>query len=276
MQKIIADYHMHTTISPDGRHTIEEMCEAAVENGLKEIALTDHFEIYTPDFRGSAYSPLGQFTISYLEEYFRQFEQALEKFEGKLSLRSAVELGQPQINPAFSQEVLSRFSFDYVVGSMHKVDNIDFSERDYTIGHNKLLCEKNLEWLYEMADKGDFDCLGHADLIKRYAARQGHWVSLMDYPAELSEILKRLIERGKGMEINTSGFRQGMGEPIPCLAFLKLYRKLGGEILTVGSDAHCRQDIAADFEQARLIALEAGFRRIALYRNRRCSFYSID
>jgi histidinol-phosphatase (PHP family) len=276
MHTVIADYHMHTTISPDGKNNMGQMCQTAIEKGISEIAFTDHFEIFTPDFKGSRYSPPGQFTVSYLKRYFEEFEKTQEIWDGKIRLKRAIELGQPHVNPEFSAQILEMFSFDYVVGSMHKVDNIDFSERDYTIGQNKTLCEKNLAWMYEMVDQGDFDCLGHADLIKRYASRQGQWVSLMDYPDELSAILKRLIERGKGMELNTSGFRQGMGEPIPCLEFLTLYRKLGGTILTIGSDAHCREDLAADFDKARLIALKAGFHQIALYENRTCHFYSID
>ena len=277
MQRIIADYHTHTTISPDGVNSMEELCAAALARGLSEIAFTDHFEIYTPGFPGSKYSPLGQFTLAYLEEYRRRFERCREAWDGRIVLKSGVELGQPQEDPDFAGRALAVMPFDFVLGSQHKVDNIDFSQRDYRRGgeRNEELLRMDLDALAKLADTGDFDCVAHIDLIKRYAARQGERVTLMDHPEELRAILRRLIERGKGIEINTSGFRQGMGEPVPALELLKLYRSLGGEILTFGSDAHRAEDVAADFEAARQAALAAGFRAAARYTRRKPEFYDI-
>lgn len=272
MKQGMADYHLHTTVSPDGMNTMEELCDAALEKGLEELAFTDHFEIYTPGFQGSKYSPLGKFTIPYLKQYRERFEQCQKEYGEKITLKSGIELGQPHLDPAFAQEVLRVMDFDFVLGSMHKVDDIDFSERDHTCGQNEALCRMNLENLYRLADEGDFDCLAHLDLIKRYAARQGQRVSLLDYPDELEVILKRLIERGKGIEINTSGVRQGMGETIPAFKILSLYRKLGGEILTIGSDAHKAADLGADFDIACQMAKEAGFSALARYTRRQVSF----
>lgn len=277
MQRIIADYHMHTTVSPDGANSMEEMCAAAVERGLSEIAFTDHFEIYTPGFPGSKYSPPGQFTLAYLEEYRRRFERCREEWGGRIALKSGIELGQPQEDPAFAQKALAVMPFDFVLCSQHKVHNIDFSQRDYRRGaeRNAELLRMNLDALARLADTGDFDCVAHIDLIKRYAARQGVWVTLMEEREAFGAILRRLIERGKGIEINTSGFRQGMGEPVPAVEVLKLYRSLGGEIITFGSDAHRAEDVAADFEAARQVALAAGFRAAARYTRRKPEFYDI-
>ncbi|WP_312645087.1 histidinol-phosphatase HisJ family protein [Hydrogenoanaerobacterium sp.] len=271
MKRIIADYHMHS-ISPDARIPMEKMCLAAIERGLTEIAVTDHVEIYAPDYQGK--EPL-MFDDAYLDRYFVEWEHCREKFDGRLIVRRGIELGQPDCNRENAKRILEKYHFDYVLGSIHKLYAVDLAFKHYSERTNDSIARKNLELLYELADIGDFDCMGHIDLIKRYATRQGQQVSLMKYPEELTAILKRLVERGKGLEINTSGLRQGLGETLPALDILKLYRQLGGEVLTVGSDAHRDTDVAADFDAALELALAAGFTKLALYENRKCSFYSI-
>lgn len=272
MNKIIADYHTHS-ISPDARQPMENMCQAALDRGLTEIAVTDHFEFYDPDYTGK--EPL-LFNDDYLNDYFRQYDACVEKFEGRLAVRSGMEAGQTIANPAYAADILSRHRYDYVIGSIHKLYNVDLSFKRYSDKTNDGLLIKDLELLYQLAAKGDFDCMGHIDLIKRYAFRQGERVSLMKFPSEVADVLKRLIERGKGIEVNTSGLRQGLGETLPGLDILKLYRSLGGEILVVGSDAHSDRDVAADFGTVRELVLAAGFTKLAHYENRQCSFYPID
>lgn len=272
MNRVIADYHMHS-ISPDARVPMEQMCLAALEQGLTEIAVTDHVEIYEPSYQGK--EPL-MFGDDYLDRYFIEWEHCAKEFAGRLKVRRGLELGQPICNMRGADRILSKYEFDYVIGSIHKLYAVDLSFKHYSERTNEGIALKNLEMLYTLADVGDFDCLGHIDLIKRYAARQGQKITLMDYPAEVKQVLVRLIERGKGLEINTSGLRQGLGETLPGLDILKLYHELGGEILVAGSDAHRVWDVGADLETARLLALEAGFTRLALYENRKCSFYSIS
>lgn len=271
MNKIIADYHMHS-ISPDARLPMEKMCLAALARGLTEIAVTDHFEFYEPDYTSKE---VLLFHGDYLKDYFEQYAYCTQKFAGKLIIRSGLESGQSMTNPSYAAEVLGSNHFDYVIGSVHKLFNVDLCFKRYSEKTNEGIARKNLEMLYDLADTADFDCVGHIDLIKRYAFRQGECVSLMKYEHELTAVLKRVIERGKGLEINTSGLRQGLGETLPGLDILKLYRSLGGEILVVGSDAHNDNDVGADFEAAHALALEAGFTKLALYQDRKCSFYSI-
>lgn len=275
MSGIIADYHMHSTISPDGFSTAEEMCQAAIDRGLQEIAMTEHFEIYTPGF-----TPDGGFYTVFDEETLRQsqkaYEQCKRKFDGQLVIRHGLEVGQPQVNPEFVKRVMSGFAFDYLIGSAHKMQNIDLSMEDYATTDLNNLALRNLEAIYTLVNQEDFDCLGHIDLIKRYAAKHGKKVLLRDYPDELGDIFKRLIERGKGIEINTSALRQEAKETLPSLPILKLYRDLGGEIVTVGSDAHRTTDVAAGFDTVYHMLREAGFTHVALYENRNCHFYAID
>ena len=271
MAKIHADYHLHTLFSPDGKNSPEEMCRAALEKGLTEIAVTDHYEFYQAGvFRDKP------FTSEHMRAQQRELERCRELFAGKLTIRRGVEIGQPQCNPEAARELMEAVPFDYVIGSVHKLSDLDLGLTQYTEENIPGLAGRNLAMLYELADREDFDCMGHIDIIKRYAARQGMRVDLLDWREQLEPILRRLIERGKGLEVNTSGLRQAARETLPSLAVLKLYRSLGGEILTAGSDAHCTADISAGFDETLAVIREAGFRYLARYEDRKPHFVPLD
>ena len=91
----------------------------------------------------------------------------------------------------------------------------------------------------------------------------------------IETILKKLIDKGKGIEINTAGLRYGMGAPNPDLPVLKLYHDLGGEIITVGSDAHKPEDVAVYHKQAYQNLNEAGFRYYTIFKNRKPQFINL-
>lgn len=270
MTKIIADYHLHTTFSPDGTASPEEMCRAAIQNGLTEIAVTDHFECYQAGiFKDKP------FTVENMLAQQKSLDKCRELFAGKLTIRNGIEIGQPQCNPKAASELMQAVSFDYVIGSVHKLHDLDLGLTEYPDEKIPGLVEQNLKMLYQLADWEDFDCLGHLDIIKRYAANKGKKIDLMDYQEQLEPILRRVIERGKGLEINTSGLRQSAKETLPSVKTLAFYRSLGGEILTVGSDAHRTADVAAGFQEALEVAQTAGFRYLAVYENRTPHFYPI-
>ena len=270
MSGVRADYHMHTHFSPDGHCSPRQICLAAMEKGLTEIAVTDHFEFFADGIFSDA-----RYLLENFEACYRELDACAKEFSGRLIVRKGIEIGQPQTDPERAAEVLAALPYDYVIGSVHKLRDIDLGLVDYPDEVIPGRVRENLDMLYELADRYDYDCLGHLDIVKRYAAVYGKKIDLMDWQEELERILRRAIERGKGIELNTSGLRQAVKEALPSVEILKLYRSLGGEILTVGSDAHFDRDVAADFDTARGMALEAGFRYLTVYQARKPAFYPI-
>ncbi|WHH58530.1 histidinol-phosphatase HisJ family protein [Petroclostridium sp. X23] len=255
------DYHMHSNNSPDGHHSVMEMCQRAVEAGMEEIAITDHFEPVSGDKEFKYYSP--QF-------YFFDVLKARAVFADRLKIKLAVELGQPQLYPEYSIKLINSYSYDFVLGSAHKLPgDIDMGMLDYRNVDVRYYCKQYLRQLKHLAEWNQFDCIGHLDLPKRYSANYGVKISLMDYQEDLEEVLAIIIKNKKGIEINTSGLRQKMGQCLPSLDILKLYRKMGGQIITVGSDAHCAEDIGKGIKEAIQMAEEAGFRYITTYNQRK-------
>ena len=258
-----ADYHIHSSVSPDSKESYQAIFQAAGQQGLSEIMITEHYECYTPGYQSRF------FQEGYLEGYADAFQNARQQYQGPLYIGFGLELGQSNENPERGEAALNSFDFDFVIGSCHKIDNMDLSQYDYNnIDTNELL-DRYLKSLLEITKQDRYDCLGHFDLPKRYARRQGTDLEIDPADPRVEEILRLVIQNGKGIEINTSGLRQGAGDCFPSLPLLKRYRELGGTIVTIGSDAHRAVDVAADLKAAREILLAAGFQRTARFRNRR-------
>lgn len=267
--RYLYDYHMHSTNSIDGRNSVMELCESAVDKGLSEIAITDHFEPMSGNENCRQYSP---------ERYFIEVEKARERFDGKIRVKTGVELGQPHNFKETTSRLLDSYSYDYILASLHKLaDGRDFYEMDYSTIKLDDLCEVYLKELEQLASWGRFDCIGHLDIIKRYATDfYKSRITLISKFELLKRVFKIIIPMGKGIEINTSGLRQAPKETMPGLDVLKLYRNMGGEILTVGSDAHSAEDQGKGLNEAMELAAEAGFRYITVFDSRKPSFVRIS
>jgi histidinol-phosphatase (PHP family) len=88
---------------------------------------------------------------------------------------------------------------------------------------------------------------------------------LGDYLDITEEIFKLLIHKGKGIEINTSGLRYSLDSTSPPLEFIQRFKDLGGEIITIGSDAHAPEQIGLGLDIALEMAKSAGFKYVATF-----------
>lgn len=256
------DYHIHTKNSGDGKSTIYEVCDSAIAKGLEEIAITEHFEPITGNSEYKFYKPL---------VCRDEVDRANEIYKGKLKIKMGVELGQPHHFLENSNSILKVTSYDYVIGSAHKLPgDMDVSQLNYNKISSGDACELYINQITQLVRLADFDCVGHLDLIKRYStATYKRRITLLERYELLVEALKLIISRGRGIEINTSGLRQAPKETMPGVDVVKLYRELGGEILTIGSDAHRASDVGEGIDEAIESAREAGFRYITLFSNRK-------
>lgn len=258
----LVDYHIHSMHSVDSRSSIQEICQSAIEKGLQEIAITDHFE---PTAGDELYSFYDQ------KAYWADIMNAKQFFRGKLKIKMGVELGQPHYFLEGAQNVMEDFPYDYVIGSAHKQkDGRDMSELNYSTMKMEDVCSMYLEQINLLLKWEDFDCVGHLDLVKRYSAlTYGKNLTLSCQYELLTQVLRNIIAKGKGIEINTSGLRQAPKETMPGLDVLEIYHKLGGEILTIGSDAHKKEDIGKGIIEAIELAKQAGFTYISVFDERK-------
>jgi len=267
MPTVLADYHVHTRFSCDSETLMSAACEAAITQGIAEVAFTDHLDFGPADPPGY-FRPL---------EYLAAIEQCRARYADRLTIRAGIEAGEPHLFPSETQAILSVGPFDYVIGSAHYADGMQPAwKRPFFEQPMRRACEAYFQQVVRLAADGEFDILGHLDLIKR-DARKYHLP--YDGPGPYADLirtaLRSLVERGKGLEINTSPLRRGQPEPCPSLEILQWYRELGGEILTFGSDAHTARDIGADFDVALAIAQAAGFDRLATFECRQIRWMEV-
>jgi len=236
-----------------------EMIAEARDLGLTGITFADHAEWYPED---PAYGFLD------LDAYFSELAQVREVYDSKMCVLAGIELGNPHDFPSETQAILAH-PFDLVIGSLHWLDGLPGWEHQVFQGGLAAAYQLYFEELIKMVTEADFDILGHLDLVRRDSWElYGETLTLDTFREPVQMVLHHLVESGRGLEINTSGLRKGLSEPIPGLDILRWYRDLGGEVLVLGSDGHRPEHIAFGFDTARDIALAAGFHRIARFENR--------
>lgn len=265
----MADQHTHSDNSPDAENSVMELCESAVAHGISCFTVTDHCEI--DRYREDRYEVA-------LRQSFFDVCKAQNVFRGQVELLAGVELGNSLYDLPLAEKVAGMCPYDLVLGSLHHPKGVeDFAFLHYETLDVKALLRRYFDELYQMADWGGFDVLAHLTYPLRYIVGEQHIpVDLEDYREPIERVLRRIVARGIGLEINVSGLRQPYGRPLPDLWCLQLYRALGGCILTVGSDSHRAADLGSHLEDGLRIARRAGFESYCIYRKRKPEFVPID
>ena len=223
------DFHMHTRVSFDGHDTGLAMAQAAQAAGLKEICFTDHLD----------YDPLGKMGVLAFDT--NAYNAEYDQLEGPgLIIRRGCEFGMTPTNrPQFLQD-LQRRPFDFVLGSVHFVDDLDVYYEEYWSGKSIFQAERRyLESTLECVQvHEDYDVLAHLTYIaKTHCHPSPRLVVYEDHRELIDEILRILVSKGKGLEMNSSGVDR-CGGFLPTADIFRRFRELGGEIVTIGSDAH--------------------------------------
>ena len=259
------DYHMHTTVSFDGHDTGLRMVQAALDAGLREICFTDHVD---DDPEG-----LGIDMRFSLDAYRAAYDDL--QAEG-LAIRRGLEFGLLKDNQQTVKDYLSQYPFDFVLGSIHFVDDKDVYFEPYWQGKSQQQAERRyFEAMLEcVLVHEDYDVLAHMTYISKAHANPTHRiVPLAENRNLIAEIMKILITKGKGIEINTSGVDR-CGDFLPGEEYLRLFKDLGGSIVTVGSDAHTWDRVGQHTNRACAMVQEI-FGHVCTFRNREPVFHRL-
>jgi len=262
--KNLLDLHAHTDNSFDGHHSAVFLCETAAARNLRAVAFTDHVEM---DFYREH-----QFDRTAKQSYF-EIVKARSAFRGKLVVCAGVELGQPTYNLPESEHLVQQYSYDVVIGSIHnlrgKQDFWFLPREEYENGGADRLLREYFGEMLLLAQWGKFDVLSHLTYPLRYiVGEHGFQINLRDYAEQIDAILETAARNRLALEINASGLRQKLAQTMPGEGIVRRFRELGGERVTVCSDAHYADDLGAGLEQAMDLALRCGFRFITLYQKR--------
>ncbi|NLD49737.1 MAG: histidinol-phosphatase HisJ family protein, partial [Clostridiaceae bacterium] len=219
------DCHVHSSFSGDSNMDGQEALEAAKEMGLLGIAFTDHLDIDYPNYDDV-------FLIDF-DEYSNYFDLLKLNNKDKIKVFKGIEVGlQPHVIEE-THEVIKKYDFDFVIASVHIVDKLDMHNGDFCENKTRFQAySRYFEAVLEALELyNDYDVLGHLDLVRRYGRYDDKSIKYSDFSDYIDPILIKLISNGKGIEINSSGFRYGLNSTMPDINILKRYKQLGGEIV---------------------------------------------
>lgn len=245
--------HVHSKFSTDSTLDMETAVLKAIELGLSGIAFTDHLDVDFTDYEDEFHYDFN--------EYFDLLKSLKDKYENKIEIISAVEIGmQPHVIKDTYNKIKD-FTFDYIIGSTHLIKKRDpycgnyFRPTDTKIDSYKEYLEEILNNLLLYKDFS-FNTLGHIDYLVRYANFEDSTLYYKDFPTLIDEILKFIINKNMSFEINTSTYLKKNFD----IKILKRYKELGGELITLGSDAHNLDRIAKNFKLYSQIIKDCGFK----------------
>ncbi len=256
------DYHMHTPLCGHAVGEPADYVQQALQVGLEEIGFSDHAPLVSHED--------ARYTMNYgqLPVYHDMIEKVQKKFK-KFSIKLGLEA---DFIPGFEKEtkkLLAGYPYDFVIGSVHFIDRWAFDDPEEKIKWR----DKDINTVYrdyykllrQSAESGLFDIMGHADLVKKFGHRASE-----DLTLEVERTAEVFKKSGVTVEINTSGLRKPVNEIYPSLGVLKIYR--GHDVpITFSSDSHDPKDVGRDYDKARALALEAGYKEYSVFKQRKVS-----
>ena len=264
---MLADMHTHSENSHDSSCKIEVMLLSELQKGTEIFAVTDHFET----------------SIHAKQDIFTPIKNACEtatllnrKYEGKALVLAGIEISEGFWHPDVCKQASKMADFDVIIGSVHHVKHKDLimptSQIDFkSLGKetSEMYLDSYFNDVLTMLESVDFDVLAHLTYPLRYInGKYGVGVSLDSYREKIDRILKKTVERNIALEINTSSYSI-LGEFMPSTDIIKKYLSLGGKLITLGSDAHIKENASAHFSAATDFLKEIGINEIYYYKNRK-------
>jgi len=236
MGSTLYDMHIHTKYSCDSTAELEAYCAEAIKKGVSAICFTDHVDYNVKDCGYGYYNA---------KEFLREFSHVKEKYRGSLTLLCGVEFAEPHLYQDKLAE-LSALPYDYILGTLHFWYKDMFPSSMIEAGIPAETCYKHYwDEVLAAVKAGGFDALGHMDFPKRY------YNSLIFDHDKINEISTEMARKNICLEINTSSLGKNIAETMPDKEILSIYKSCGGKYVTIGSDAHTADQLAAGYTYAK-------------------------
>lgn len=254
---MLNDLHTHTCFSPDSQAEMAAMCQQAVQAGLAEIGFTEHYDLHPLETAPAYLRPL---------DWLAEIQHCRTRFAGRLTIRAGVELGEPHLFPAAVRALLAAHPFDYALGSLHWVGNHSvFDEAWYATTPPDEAWGAYFTELLTLARTGEMDVLSHFDVPVRVAATVYGGYDPTRYEHLIRPVLAACVARGIALDVNTAALRRPINRLTPDETVLRWYVELGGSRVTLGSDAHRPEHVAAGLPEALAAIRAAGLTQLTTF-----------
>ncbi len=270
----LIDYHIHSDVSEDSSASMWEMVRAEAAAGVGVMCFTNHCD----PIRWQDDTPNPRCRVIAGESAAR-FREMRDSHALPAEVRLGLELSEGHRDPALAAELAADPTLDFVLGSLHMIPGYgDLYFQHYT---SQAQCDRlfdlYLDELQQIAELDFYDVLAHLGYGRRYMCRDGMdaAMTLERFGEKIERLLRTVVDNGRGLEINCSGIRDGCG-PFPSEEILRLYRSLGGELITVGSDAHRPEDAAKGIREGFGVLQSCGFHYVTVFRRRTPEWIKLD
>jgi histidinol-phosphatase (PHP family) len=264
--KILLDYHMHSRFSEDADDTLEAMCRRAIELGIPEIGFSEHWDVGPYETNPRFFQP---------ELWYTEFERLRSMFTGQLIIRAGIEIAEPHLYPQEAVEVLGRAPFDYVIGSVHFVGKNFMFNGEYFQAHTAdEVYSSYFAEMDRMVRTAEIDIVAHFDIPAR-TGKPIFGYEPVRYEEKIRSALETCIERGLALDVNVSGLRKPAQIIMPDPLILKWYAEMGGQRVTLGSDAHRLPEVGLFLEKAIQAIQLVGITHVTQFVKRRARLVSL-
>ena len=265
------DYHVHSHFSDDCEELMEDSIKEAIKMNGKSICFTDHIDY---DYPGNYDSNLFKIDSNKL---YKEIDLFKKKYKGKIIIQKGIELGiQRQVIDKCNKFVNTN-DLDFVLCSFHACEKKELYNGDYF--KNKTALESwNIfieEMIYILSRFNNYSVVGHLDILKRYDD-DTRKLPFNEYMLNIEKVLKIIIKNNRGIEVNMSGLRTKNNETLPSISILKMYFKLGGTIITIGSDAHRKEDLYSHYKETLTMIKNIGFKEFTIYKKMKAIQVNIE
>lgn len=260
----ICDLHIHSNNSFDAKSSVDKICKTAIERNLYAVAVTDHCE--APFIKCGENCEFGSFDKK-IPQSISDTLCAKEKYRSRLKVLCGIELGEPVHDMSCTEHALAYGDFDFILASVHNLRGMeDFYYLDFSKLDMDRILNMYFDELIETASFKYFDSLAHLTYPLRYIKNAtGSVPSLAPYQNKIDEIYKILIQNNKALEINVSGFFKGLDCSLPDKEQIKRFKELGGQFITIGTDAHESEFVGKGIEKGIELAKSCGFKHYTIF-----------
>ncbi len=266
-----ADMHVHTSSSPDADVPAAKLLEMAAGAGVSRVGFVAHLDIHPDDFCHGGFSE---------PEYLSELNHASENRE--VHLLRGLEIGEPHRFMDDAEKMFSREEYDFIIGALHWLgDRMILDQEPFMEGDPFSLVERYYLETLDILEAGRISILAHPGIFRRGMARAGLDCGFSEtelFPALIEEVLRKAISRDVALEVNTAGLRRPESTTYPVPSVLDLYRRLGGRMITLGSDTHRRDNAFFGLERGAALLEECGFTEYGFfqrYEYRSCPLHSL-
>ena len=241
---MIIDLHNHSLYSYDSKRKMEDMVKEAIDKKVEIFGFTDHLDFNENDPGNEYYNGCRQ---------FKEFLKLSEKYSSKIKLLLGIEASLEKSYKEKIKNAFKKFSFSYRIMSAHFVEGVVISDwipqkEKNAKSPDDVDYSPYFSSLEDISSFNGCDIIGHIDYYKKYS-KFSHEMTFEKHVSDYRKILKKAIDSGKTIEVNSSGLRHKCNEQFPSIPILELYKELGGTAVATGSDSHSSGDVAFKFKE---------------------------